>query len=312
MALDTIWQDVCFGARGLRRNPGFTATAILSLVLGIGASLAIFTVADNLLLRPLPYPNAERLMIVWEAKAPDGAAGHNSVSPANYFDWAKQNDVFESMAAYREAPAVLTFGNHTDELKRQLFTPELLPMLGVQPLRGRLFTAEDARFGAANVQLISYRVWQSWFGGDEGVHREAGAGQLDAGDDCRSAAAGLLFPEPGDRPLGAVQSEPGGGLPEDFGTLYVYGSAAKARRDPGHGADAHGGAREAIGGAVRGGRPRYLSGGPGRSRGRRPHRGAHPCPPGGPAGTDGRATRVFSLSSLARACSTPRDRPTDH
>jgi putative ABC transport system permease protein len=169
MALDTIWQDVRFGARGLRRNPGFTATAILSLVLGIGASLAIFTVADNLLLRPLPYPDADRLMIVWEARQRDGGAGHNSVSPANYFDWKKQNDVFESMAAYREGTAVLTVGNHTDELKRQLFTPEMLPMLGVQPLRGRLFTAEDARFGAANVQLISYRVWQRWFGGDEGV-----------------------------------------------------------------------------------------------------------------------------------------------
>ena len=101
MALDTIWQDVSFGARGLRRNPGFTATAILSLVLGIGASLAIVTVADNLLLPPLPYPNAEP----HDRLGGEGAGRrrrHNLVSPANYFDWAKQNDVFESMAARLE------------------------------------------------------------------------------------------------------------------------------------------------------------------------------------------------------------------
>jgi putative ABC transport system permease protein len=168
MALDTIWQDVRYGARGLARNPGFSATAILSLVLGIGASLAIFTVADNLLLRPLPYRDPSRLVMVWERSLTRGF-DHNVVAPGNYLDWVKQNDVFESIAGVFNLRAVLTVGNRTEELGNQITTPELFPMLGVQPLRGRLFTAEDAKRGAPDVYLISYRLWQGWFGGDESI-----------------------------------------------------------------------------------------------------------------------------------------------
>src|SRR3954453_14448885 len=98
MALDTIWQDIRYGARGLRRNPGFSTTAILSLVLGIGSSVAIFTVTDNLLLRPLPYPDAGKLVMVGEYNLRRKTGDHNVVSPGNYLDWVKQNEVFESMA----------------------------------------------------------------------------------------------------------------------------------------------------------------------------------------------------------------------
>jgi putative ABC transport system permease protein len=168
MALDTIWQDVRYGVRGLGRNPGFSSTAILSLVLGIGASLAIFTVADNLLLRPLPYREPGKLVMVWEKSLTRGF-DHNVVAPGNFIDWVKQNDVFESMAGVFNLRAVLTVGNRTEEFGNQITTPELLPMLGVQPLRGRLFTADDAKRGARDVYLISYRLWQGWFGGDEGI-----------------------------------------------------------------------------------------------------------------------------------------------
>src|SRR3954470_5602688 len=169
MAMETIWQDIRYGARGLRRNPGFTATAVCSLVLGIGASLAIFTVADNLLLRPLPYPDAGQLTMVWEKSLRRQSADHNVVSPGNYLDWQKQNDVFETMAAFRDARSVLTAGDRSEELGKQLVTAELLPMLGVQPVRGRLFTPDDSRPGAENVQIVSYRLWQNWFGGDPGI-----------------------------------------------------------------------------------------------------------------------------------------------
>ena len=161
-------QDVRYGLRGLRRNPGFSATAILSLALGIGATLAIFTITDHLLLRPLPYRDSGRLALVWEWSLARGR-DHNSVAPANYLDWKRQNDVFEEIAGFVPTHSVLADGIHTEELQKQLVTAELLPMLGVKPVRGRLFTAEDDRPGAPNVQIISYRLWQSWFGGDEHV-----------------------------------------------------------------------------------------------------------------------------------------------
>src|SRR5215467_8231186 len=108
MALETIRQDVRYAVRGLLRNSGFSATAIASLVLGIGASLAIFTVTDNLLLRPLPYRDPGRLVMVWERSMRQGGESHNVVSPGNYFDWKRQNDVFEEMAAFRTVRGVLT------------------------------------------------------------------------------------------------------------------------------------------------------------------------------------------------------------
>src|SRR5579863_3627637 len=168
--IETTAQDLRYALRGLKRSPGFAATAILSLALGIGASVSIFTVADNLLLRPLPYPNASRLMILWEGNKTHNFK-RNVVAPANYLDWKAQNDVFESMAVFQDSRTVLTDGSRADEFGILSASPELLPMLGAQPFRGRLFTAEDERTAARSDQivLISYRLWQTWFGGDEGI-----------------------------------------------------------------------------------------------------------------------------------------------
>jgi putative ABC transport system permease protein len=139
------------------------------LALGIGASISIFTVADNLLLRPLPYRDPARLMMVWEAHRTLGGTEHNVVSPGNYLDWKSQNDVFEAMAAFREGPSVLMDGDRSEELSKQLVSADLFPLLSVSPVRGRLFTAAEDRPASDTVLLISYRLWQSWFGGDEGV-----------------------------------------------------------------------------------------------------------------------------------------------
>jgi len=167
--MESLLQDIRYALRGLLRNPGFAVTAILSLVLGIGASLAIFTVTDNLLLRPLPYRDPGRLTIVWESNRTRKTSVHNVVSPGNYFDWKRHNDAFESMAAFRDVRSVLTDGARSEEFGKQLMSAELLPMLGVQPVRGRLFTAAEDQPGQDNALLISYRLWQSWFGGEEKV-----------------------------------------------------------------------------------------------------------------------------------------------
>jgi putative ABC transport system permease protein len=165
MMLETTWRDLRYAVRGLRGNPGFAVTAILSLALGIGASVAIFTLADNLLLRPLPYRDPGQLMMVWEV-SPSGNS-RNDVSPADYFDWKARDHEFESMAAFAGGPVAFADGARVEELEEQFMSAELLPMLRVQPLRGRLFTAAEDLPNAPNLVLISYRLWQGWFGGDE-------------------------------------------------------------------------------------------------------------------------------------------------
>src|SRR5687767_10682992 len=105
-----IWQDFRYALRGMRLNPGFSLTAILSLALGLGASLSIFTVVDNVLLRPLPHRDPSRLVMVWDANTKRNIT-NNVISPGNYLDWKAQNDVFEAMAAFRETRSVLNDGS---------------------------------------------------------------------------------------------------------------------------------------------------------------------------------------------------------
>ncbi len=167
VTVETTWRDLRYAVRGLRRNPGFAATAIVSLGLGIGAAVAIFTLADNLLLRPLPYRDPGRLMMLWEVNP--HTTVRNDVSPANYRDWRAQSHEFESMAVFYEGPAAFADGTRVEELQEQTTSAELLPMLGVQPLRGRFFTAAEDMPAGPNVVLISYRLWQGWFGGEESV-----------------------------------------------------------------------------------------------------------------------------------------------
>jgi putative ABC transport system permease protein len=167
MWIDTALRDMRYALRGLRLNPGFATTAILSLTLGIGASVAIYTVADNLLLRPLPYPDAKQLVMLYEMN-PHRDSKHNVISPANYFDWKAQSSSFTSIGGFFDFHVILGDGKRTEEKDAQAVSGEVLPALQVKPIRGRLFTMQEDK-DDAHVAAISYRLWQEWFGGDESV-----------------------------------------------------------------------------------------------------------------------------------------------
>jgi putative ABC transport system permease protein len=167
MWIDTALRDIRYALRGLRLNPGFATTAILSLTLGIGASVAIYTVADNLLLRPLPYPDAKQLVMLYELNPKHGFA-RNVISPANYFDWKAQSSSFSAIGGFFDFHVILGDGKRTEEKDAQAVSGEVLPALQVKPIRGRLFTMQEDK-DDAHVAVISYRLWQEWFGGDESV-----------------------------------------------------------------------------------------------------------------------------------------------
>ena len=167
--LETFWQDIRYGARMLRRNPGFTTVAVLTLALGIGANTAIFSVVNGVLLRPLPFQNPARLVVVWESS--EGAT--NSVSVPNYFDWRDQNQVFSDVALFRGRNYILTGAGEANRLRAGVASGRFFDLLGVQPLFGRTFGPEDDRTGADRVVVLSYGLWQRRFGADRDVLGEA-------------------------------------------------------------------------------------------------------------------------------------------
>src|SRR5436309_7355134 len=157
-------QDIRYALRQLRKNPAFTAVAVLTLALGIGANTAIFSVVNAVLLKPLPYQEPGRLVMVWEQNAHRGWF-ENIVSGANFVDWKKQNHVFADMAAFESNSFNLTGEAKAEEVAGERVTANLFSVLGVQPLRGRLFLPEEERADKAAV-IASYGLWQQRYGGD--------------------------------------------------------------------------------------------------------------------------------------------------
>jgi putative ABC transport system permease protein len=167
-----LWRDLRYAVRLLGRSPGFAAVAILTLALGIGANTAIFSVVNAVLLSPLPYAQANRLVMVWESnprleqrRGLSQFAARNVVSPANFLVWREQNTVFDQMAAFVEQPANLTGQGEPERIAVQYSTPNLFPLLGVNPVLGRPFTAEEGQTGSDQVAILSYGLWQRRFGG---------------------------------------------------------------------------------------------------------------------------------------------------
>src|SRR5438093_2928765 len=165
--LETLWQDVRYGARMLRKNPGFTAVAVLTLALGIGANTAVFSVINATLLRPFPYENPEQLIILQERNA---GGGLQDASYLNFADWRSQSASFESMAAECGRESFNFSGSGEPErLQGQIVSANFFQTLGIRPFRGRDFVAEDDRPGAVPVTILSYGFWQRRFGAEESV-----------------------------------------------------------------------------------------------------------------------------------------------
>jgi len=160
---ETLAQDIRYGVRMLAKHKAFTSIAIITLALGIGANTAIFSVVNELLLRPLPYRDADRIATVWEVNP---AGRHqNSASRANFRAWRDQNSSFQYMAAFSDQRLNLTGTGDPEELSAQFVTPEFFKILGVDPILGRTFLPEDDKGGQSPVAVLSYGLWQRRFGG---------------------------------------------------------------------------------------------------------------------------------------------------
>ncbi len=163
--MQTLWQDLRYGARILLKNPGFTLIAALTLSLGIGANTAIFSVINAVLLKPLPYAEPERLVAVWETRK-DG--GRGSVSYPNFADWRAQNGVFEQIAVYDEDTMALTGVGEAANLRVVITAPDLFPLLGVRPQLGRSFLPEEEKAGS-RVVVLGEGAWRRHFSADPSV-----------------------------------------------------------------------------------------------------------------------------------------------
>ena len=169
--METLLSDLRFGIRMLFKNPVFTAVCVIALALGIGANTAIFSVVNAILLRPLPFKDADRLVMVWEHSYKTGN-DRNVASPADFLDWRAQNQVFELMGAGVDYPGLkvnLTGFGEPQDLQMQLATADLFNVLGTNAEIGRTFTSEESAPNGPTAVVISHRMWQSIFNGDRAI-----------------------------------------------------------------------------------------------------------------------------------------------
>jgi hypothetical protein len=161
--LETLWQDLRFGLRMLRKNPGFSFVAILTLALGIGANTAIFSVVNAILLRPLPYAEPEQLAQIYEANAQLNLARFDFSLP-NFVDHRDQQTSFEQMAAYFRRDFNMTGAGEPERVQAAVVSASFLPLLRVQPMLGRAFLTEEEMPGKHRVVVLSHSLWQRRFG----------------------------------------------------------------------------------------------------------------------------------------------------
>ncbi|HEY7189071.1 MAG TPA: ABC transporter permease [Vicinamibacterales bacterium] len=159
---EDVARDLRHAARGLRRSPGFSLAVILTLALGIGGNTAVFSVVDQLLLRPLPYPDGDQLVMVDESRGLDLF----DASPANWLDWQRESRTLARLAAWQPWAFTLTGAGEPRRVNAQRVSSEFFPLLGVAPLLGRTISDEDDRPNGPRVAVISYRAWQDQLGGD--------------------------------------------------------------------------------------------------------------------------------------------------
>ncbi|HEY6186739.1 MAG TPA: ABC transporter permease [Pyrinomonadaceae bacterium] len=162
----TLWQDMRYGVRLLIKRPAFTVIAVLTLALGIGANTAIFSVVNAVVLRPLPYAQPDRLVMIWETMPGND---RRWVAPGNFIEWRRQSQAFEQIAAYSNASLNLTGEGEPEKLTGAAVTPNVFTTLGVEAALGRTFLAEDEQREGERVVVLSDGLWQRRFGADPNV-----------------------------------------------------------------------------------------------------------------------------------------------
>src|SRR5580704_2227553 len=155
--MQTIVEDVRYELRSLRKNPGFTAVALLTLALGIGANTAVFSIVNGVLLNALPFHDPEKLVVLFESK-PHFKEG--SISYPNFLDWRRENRAFISIAAYRPDTFSLTGTGEAEQVRAEMLSADFFSVMGVRLLRGRTFTPEEDQLGAGRVALVSSGFWK--------------------------------------------------------------------------------------------------------------------------------------------------------
>jgi putative ABC transport system permease protein len=165
---EDLLQDIRYGVRALAKNLSFTTVAVIALALGIGANTAIFSVVNAVLLRPLPFKDPSRLIMIWEDASFAGFP-HNTPSAADFLDWQNQNQSFSQMSAIERASFNLTNSGDPERLDGRRVSGNFFNMLGVEPQLGRHFTAAEDKAGASHVVMLSNALWQRRFASDPGV-----------------------------------------------------------------------------------------------------------------------------------------------
>lgn len=167
--MENLWQDLRFGLRMMIKHPGMTLVAVLALALGIGANTAMFSVVNAVLIRPLPYPAPERLVMIWEDHQRRGGPAREWTSAANFFDWRKQSQSLEKAAALSGWAPTLTGSEEPEQLRGARVTHDMFAVLGVPPFLGRDFSEPEDQPGGDRVMILSYGLWQRRFGSDPSI-----------------------------------------------------------------------------------------------------------------------------------------------
>jgi putative ABC transport system permease protein len=166
--MDLLIKDIRYGVRGLVKRPGISFIAIITLAIGIGANSAIFSAVNALLLKPLPFPELNRVVAIWD-KMPSRGVLHNEVTVANYLDWRAQSQSFEQLALYRWWSTNLAGVEQPERIQGFLVTANFFDALGMKPIMGRNFTEEENSPGKDSVAIITHSLWQRRFGGDPNI-----------------------------------------------------------------------------------------------------------------------------------------------
>src|SRR5215468_5166027 len=163
--MDALLKDIRYGLRNFLKRPAFTVIAVITLALGIGANTAIFSTIHALLLKPLPFPELDRVVALWD-RVPSRGMERNEVTVANYLDWRAQNKTFENLAIYRWWSTNLTGADSPERVQGFQVTTNFLDVVGVKPIMGRGFAADENQRGKDQVALLTYSLWQRRFGAD--------------------------------------------------------------------------------------------------------------------------------------------------